>query len=94
MIEELPGKYSGNSNLKIPLLMRCPVQISYGPMDKYLSDAVKRIRARATQHLKRIEKHLEALDRVIIPMDGGYNNLLKAIRMQLHVPKRFTEDMM
>ena len=55
---------------------------------------VKRIRARSTQHLKRIEKYLEVLDRVIIPTDGGYNNLLKAIRMQLHVPKHFTEDMM
>ena len=73
--------------------MRCPVPISYGPMDKHLSDAVKRICACSTQHLKRIEKYLEVLARVIIPIDG-YNNLLKAIRMLLHVPKHFTEDMM
>ena len=63
-------------------------------MDKYLSDAVKKIRRRMTIHLNRVDKYLDTLDRVAIATDGGYNNLFKAIRMQLHVPKRFTEDMM
>ena len=63
-------------------------------MDKYLSDAVKKIRGRMTIHLNRVDKYLDTLDRVAIATDGGYNNLFKAIRMQLHVPKRFTEDMM
>ena len=94
MIKELPTKYSGNPKSKIPLSMQCPVPVSYGPMDKYLSDAVRRICARSTQHLKRVEKYLNALDRVVIPTDRGYNNLLKAIKMQMHVPKHFTEDMM
>ena len=94
MIEEIPSKYSGNPHLATPLSVRCPVQITYGPMDKYLCDAVKRFHGRSNQHLTRIQKYLDALDRVIIPTDGGYNNLLKAIKMQLHVPKHFTEDMM
>ena len=63
-------------------------------MDKYLSDAVKKIRGRMTIHLNRVDKYLDTLDRVAIATDGGYNNLFKAIRMQLHVPKCFTEDMM
>ena len=63
-------------------------------MDKYLSDAVKKIRGCMTIHLNRIDKYLDTLDRVAIATDGGYNNLFKAIRMQLHVPKCFTEDMM
>ena len=94
MIEELPRKYSGNANLAAPVSMHCPVQNTYGPMDKYLSDAVKRFHGRSNRHLTRIQKYLDALDRVIIPTDGGYNNLLKAIKMQLHVPKHFTDDMM
>ena len=94
MVEELPIRYVGDANLKIPLTMQCPVPISYGPMDKYLSDAVKTIRGRMTIHLNRVDKYLDTLDRVAINTDGGYNNLFKAIRMQLHVPKRFTEDMM
>ena len=63
-------------------------------MDKYLSDAVKKICGRMTIHLNRVDKYLDTLDRVAIATDGGYNNLFKAIRMQLHVPKHFTEDMM
>ena len=63
-------------------------------MDKYLSDAVKKIHGRMTIHLNRVDKYLDTLDRVAIATDGGYNNLFKAIRMQLHVPKCFTEDMM
>ena len=58
-------------------------------MDKYLSDAVKKIRGRMTIHLNRVDKYLDTLDRVAIATDGGYNNLFKAIRMQLHVPKCF-----
>ena len=41
MVEELPMRYVRDANLKIPLTMQCPVPISYGRMDKYLSDAVK-----------------------------------------------------
>ena len=63
-------------------------------MDKYLSDAVKKIRGRMTIHLNRVDKYLDTLDRVAIATDGGYNNLFKAIRMQLHVLKCFPEDMM
>ena len=63
-------------------------------MDKYLSDAVKKIGGCMTIHLNRVDKYLDTLDRVAIATDGGYNNLFKAIRMQLHVPKHFTEDMM
>ena len=63
-------------------------------MDKYLSDAVKKIHGCMTIHLNRVDKYLDTLDRVAIATDGGYNNLFKAIRMQLHVPKRFTEVMM
>ena len=43
MIEELPMKYVGNAKLKIPSMMLYPLAISYGLMDKYLSDSVKRI---------------------------------------------------
>ena len=94
MVEELPMRYVGDANLKIPLTMQYPVPISYGPMDKYLSDAVKKICGRMTIHLNRVDKYLDTLDRVAIATDGGYNNLFKTIRMQLHVPKCFTEDMM
>ena len=94
MIEELAVKYVGNAKLKVPMAMQYPPAVSYGLMDKYLSDAVKRIRLRSTFHLKRVEKYLNALDREVIPTDGGYNNLLKAIKMQLHVPKHFTENML
>ena len=94
MVEELPMRYVGDANLKILLTMQCPVPISYGPMDKYLPDAVKKIHGCMTIHLNRVDKYLDTLDRVAIATDGGYNNLFKAIRMQLHVPKRFTEDMM
>ena len=94
MVEELPMRYVGDANLKIPLTMQCPVPISYDPMDTYLSDAVKKIRGRMTIHLNRVDKYLDTLDRVAIATDGGYNNLFKAIRMQLHILKHFTEDMM
>ena len=50
-------RYVGDANLKIPLTMQCPVPISYGPMDKYLSDAVKKIRGRMTIHLNRVDKY-------------------------------------
>ena len=85
MVEELPMKYVGDANLKIPLTMHGPVPISYSPMDKYLSDAVKRIHGRMTIHLYRVDKYLDTLDRVAIATDGGY----KAIRKQLHVLKWF-----
>ena len=75
-------RYVRDANLKIPLIMQCPVSISYGPVDKYLSDAVKKIRGRMTIHLNRVDKYLDTLDRVAIATDGGYNNLFKAIRMQ------------
>ena len=65
-------------NLKIPLTMQCPVPISYGPTDKYLSDAVKKIRGRMTIHLNRVDKYLDTLDRVAIATDGGYNKLIQS----------------
>ena len=58
-------------------------------MDKYLSDAVKKICGRMTIHLNRVDKYLDTLDRVAIATDGGYNNLFKAIRMAITHSKTF-----
>ena len=66
MVEELPMRYVGDANLKIPLTMQCPVPISYGPMDKYLSDAVKNIRGHMTIHLNRVDKYLDTLEMLLL----------------------------
>ena len=94
MMEELDDEYSGDPNTEIPSAMCYPHQISYGPMDKHLPDGVKRIRGRSSQHLNRVEKYLERFNRVLIPTDTGNNNLVRAIKIQLHTPKNFTDDMM
>ena len=94
MIEEIPRKYSGKPNLEIPESMQTPRQLSYGPADKYLCQRAKIIHLHSGQHLKTVEKYLDSVHRLIVPTDRGYNNVFDSIMTQLHVPKKFTSNVM
>ena len=94
MIEEIPRKYSGKPNLDIPQSMQTPRQMSYGPADKYLCQRAKTMRLRSGQHLKMVDKYLDSVHRLIVPTDRGYNNVFDSIMAQLHVPKKFTSNVM
>ena len=53
----------------------------------------KSIHLCSTQHLKTVESYLHSLERVIVPMDRGSNNLIEAIMIQLLYAQKFhTQD--
>ena len=74
--------------------MQTPCQMSYGPADIYLCQRAKTIRLCSGQHLKMVENYLDSVHRLIVPTDRGYNNVFDSIMAQLHVPKKFTSNVM
>ncbi|MCG8623281.1 MAG: hypothetical protein MJE68_14975, partial [Proteobacteria bacterium] len=94
MLQEVAPKYSGDVNSVIPSDMKYPEQFQYGEKHKHLNPAVKRLKLRSSNDFNRVNKYLEKLDRVTIQSDPGNNNMLDCIRVQLHIPSNFTNDMM
>ena len=73
--------------------MKYPPQIEYGEKHQHLNPVVKKLKLRSSGDYNHVNKFLERLDRVRIETDEGNNNMFRAVRIQLHCPKDFDDDM-
>ena len=93
MLSELSVEYSGEYSVNVPENMKYPTQIEYDEKQKYLSSMVKKLKLRSSGDFNRVNHFLERLERVGLPTDDGNNNMFCAVRIQLHCPQRYTDDM-
>ena len=87
-------EFSGPVEVPIPDLMTYPVQIVYSPLDKHLSTDVKELQAKSTLDWKAIQTFLNPFDHVQVLTEKDFNCAIRAVCIQLHVPKELTSQKM
>ena len=93
MLSKLSDEYSGEYSVNVLENMKYPTQIEYDEKQKYLSSMVKKLKLRSSGDYDCVNHFLERLEGVGIPTDDGNNSMFRAVRIQLHCPQRYTDDM-
>ena len=93
MLSEVVDEYSGQYSVNVPQKLMYPEQIVYSEQHKYLNPTVKKLKLRTSSDFNCVNRFLEKLERVGIPTDDGNNNMFRAVRIQMHVPAKFDDEM-
>ena len=92
MLKELSDEYSGKYSVKIPDELHYPSPIEYGEKHEHLKAAVKDLKLNTSGDFNRVNRYLKQMDRVGIATDVGHNNMIAAVRIQLHCPRGLRDD--
>ena len=92
MLSKVSDEYLGEYSVNVPEDMKYPTQVEYDEKHKYLSATVKKLKLRSCGYFNSVNRFLKRLERVGIPTDDG-NNMFCAVRIQLHCPQRYNDDM-
>ena len=93
MLGQIADEYCGQYSVHVPEQVMYPEQVVYTEKHKYLHPTVKKLKLRTSSDFNRVNRFLEKLGRVGIPTDEGNNNMFRAVRIQLHVPAKFDDEM-
>ena len=87
MFDVMASHYSGEEEMELNDNLKFPKLIEYKLGEDKLPDHFKDMQLRHSRHWKEIEKKLTEYDRCIVPTEGGKNNLLRSVLLQIHIPK-------
>ena len=94
LMADFKKEYCGPYTTEVPAIMKLPEQRTYSSAESHLLEATKKLRLSINTDWKRVTQFLDKCECDYIETDTGNNNALEAIRMQLHVPKDFTAQML
>ena len=86
--------HRGCSTLVIPESVRYSPPFGYRPKDSHIPHNVQKLFLQNASEFNRVNGFLKRLEREPLEMVRGKNNVIEAIHLQLHVPKKYSNDMM
>ena len=93
MLSEVSDEYSKEYSVNVLEQMKYPPQIQYGEKHEHLNPVIKKLKLRSSGNYNHVNRFLERLERVGIATDEGNNCIFRAVRIQLHCPKEYNDDM-
>ena len=93
-MEAMDPDYCGIVTTPIPTSMKYSSQVWYGPMESQLGEDVKKLRLHSTSEWKVVNRLLKRCKRVYVETKSDCNNAIRAICIQLHVPKEVTLEIL
>ena len=91
-MEAMDPDYRGIVSTPIPSSMKYPSQVLYGLLEKHLGEDVKKLRLPSTSKWKVMKGLLKRCKRVYVETKSDHNNAIRAICIQLHLPKEVTPE--
>ena len=94
LLADLKDEYSGDLTAPIVDTLKYLEPKKYSVADSHLTADTKKLRLLLNGDLRRVNLFLNKCQRSYIETEPGNNNALRAVHMQLHVPREFTVDML
>ena len=94
LLADLKDEYSGDLTVPIVDTLKYLEPKKYSVADSPLTADTKKLCLLLNGDLRRVNLFLNKCQRSYIETEPGNNNALRAVHMQLHVPREFTVDML
>ena len=92
MFDVMASHYSGEEEMELKDIFKFPKPIEHKSEEDRLPHYVKHMQLRHALQWKQIEKRLTEYNRCIVQTEGGKNNLLRSVLLQMHIPKGLTPN--
>ena len=95
MLSVLPGDISGDYNMELHNdKLKYPEQPKYGKEAELLPSLAKKFKLKNLEQFENVQRHLHQLSRCGIDTRSDYNSAIRAVMLQLKIPKNVKSDVL